>query len=83
VEDLKRVSKQLRSLPYVEPQLPTLALVGAPNVGKSSLVQVRSGLGAGPFLGAFRALDAFSFACLGGFETLGVICCPIDALCAV
>ncbi|KIY96994.1 hypothetical protein MNEG_10969 [Monoraphidium neglectum] len=42
VEDLKRVSKQLRSLPYVEPQLPTLALVGAPNVGKSSLVQVLS-----------------------------------------
>jgi GTP1/Obg family GTP-binding protein len=45
IDDLKRVSKQLRGLPYVEPQLPTLALVGAPNVGKSSLVQVRGGWG--------------------------------------
>ncbi len=40
VMDLKRVGQQLRALPYVEPALPTLALVGAPNVGKSSLVKV-------------------------------------------
>jgi len=54
IDDLKRMSKQLRSLPYVEPQLPTLALVGAPNVGKSSLVQVCAhavGLGLGLGLG--------------------------------
>ncbi|KAF6264314.1 P-loop containing nucleoside triphosphate hydrolase protein [Scenedesmus sp. NREL 46B-D3] len=42
VEDLKKVSRALRSLPYVDPSLPTLALVGAPNVGKSSLVRVLS-----------------------------------------
>ena len=47
VVDLQHLSKQLRSLPYVEPQLPTLALVGAPNVGKSSLVQVRARCEAG------------------------------------
>ncbi len=33
------MAKALRSLAYVEPSLPTLALVGAPNVGKSSLVR--------------------------------------------
>lgn len=37
-----QVSRSLRSLPYVDPSLPTLALVGAPNVGKSSLVRVLS-----------------------------------------
>jgi hypothetical protein len=37
-----QVSRALRSLPYVDPSLPTLALVGAPNVGKSSLVRVLS-----------------------------------------
>lgn len=42
VDDLRRVSRQLRALPFVEPGLPTLALVGAPNVGKSSLVQILS-----------------------------------------
>eukprot|EP00775_Hariotina_reticulata_P012325 gene12325-12460_t len=42
VEDLKKLSRSLRSLPYVDPSLPTLALVGAPNVGKSSLVRVLS-----------------------------------------
>ncbi|WIA15058.1 hypothetical protein OEZ85_001756 [Tetradesmus obliquus] len=31
VEDLKKVSRALRSLPYVDPSLPILALVGAPN----------------------------------------------------
>lgn len=42
IEDLRRVSRSLRSLPYVDPSLPTLALVGAPNVGKSSLVRLLS-----------------------------------------
>ncbi|KAF8060507.1 nog-1 [Scenedesmus sp. PABB004] len=42
MEDLKRVSRALRGLPYVDPSLPTLALVGAPNVGKSSLVRALS-----------------------------------------
>lgn len=40
VEDLKEIAKKLRSLPQVDHSLPTLALVGAPNVGKSSLVKV-------------------------------------------
>lgn len=35
-----QIAKQLRALPVLEVGLPTLALVGAPNVGKSSLVQV-------------------------------------------
>jgi nucleolar GTP-binding protein len=39
---LLQVSRSLRALPYVEPTLPTLALVGAPNVGKSSLVRLLS-----------------------------------------
>lgn len=39
---LAQVSRSLRTLPYVEPTLPTLALVGAPNVGKSSLVRLLS-----------------------------------------
>jgi nucleolar GTP-binding protein len=35
-----QVAKKLRSLPVLDVSLPTLALVGAPNVGKSSLVKV-------------------------------------------
>ena len=35
-----QVAKKLRALPSLEVGLLTLALVGAPNVGKSSLVQV-------------------------------------------
>lgn len=42
LEDLRKMSRSLRTLPYVEPTLPTLALVGAPNVGKSSLVRLLS-----------------------------------------
>ncbi|KAG2426728.1 hypothetical protein HYH02_014768, partial [Chlamydomonas schloesseri] len=42
VEALKEVAKKLRQLPSLDAGLPTLALVGAPNVGKSSLVQVLS-----------------------------------------
>lgn len=40
VDSLKEVAKSLRTLPVVDLRLPTVALVGAPNVGKSSLVQV-------------------------------------------
>lgn len=42
VDELKEVAKQLRRLPVVHLHLPTVALVGAPNVGKSSLVQLLS-----------------------------------------
>lgn len=42
LEELKEVAKSLRRLPVVDPDLPTVALVGAPNVGKSSLVQLLS-----------------------------------------
>ena len=42
VEELKEIAKSLRRLPVVDPDLPTVALVGAPNVGKSSLVQLLS-----------------------------------------
>ncbi len=42
VDDLKEVAKALRKLPTIDASLPTLALIGAPNVGKSSLVQVLS-----------------------------------------
>ena len=38
VDSLKDVAKSLRRLPVVDADSPTLALVGAPNVGKSSLV---------------------------------------------
>jgi len=42
LEKLKYIAMQLRKLPAVEVDLSILALVGAPNVGKSSLVQVLS-----------------------------------------
>lgn len=42
VDELKELAKSLRRLPVVDPKLPTVALVGAPNVGKSSLVQLLS-----------------------------------------
>lgn len=42
VDRLKQLAKQLRRLPVVETETPTIALVGAPNVGKSSLVQTLS-----------------------------------------
>jgi hypothetical protein len=41
IDELKEVAKALRKLPTVDAALPTLALIGAPNAGKSSLVQVR------------------------------------------
>ncbi len=42
VEELKEIAKSLRKLPVVDPGVTTVALVGAPNVGKSSLVQLLS-----------------------------------------
>ena len=40
--DLVDVTRKLRQLPKLELGIPTVALVGAPNVGKSSLVQAIS-----------------------------------------
>ncbi|GAX85127.1 hypothetical protein CEUSTIGMA_g12547.t1 [Chlamydomonas eustigma] len=42
VDILRDMGKKLRSLPLVDVSLPTIALVGAPNVGKSSLVKLMS-----------------------------------------
>ncbi|OAY63987.1 Nucleolar GTP-binding protein 1 [Ananas comosus] len=42
VDDLLTVAKTLRAMPVVDPRTPTLCLVGAPNVGKSSLVRILS-----------------------------------------
>jgi nucleolar GTP-binding protein len=42
VDELKEIAKTLRRLPVAELETPTVALVGAPNVGKSSLVRVLS-----------------------------------------
>ena len=42
IEELKEIAKSLRKLPVVDTGIPTVALVGAPNVGKSSLVQLLS-----------------------------------------
>ncbi|CAN0044079.1 unnamed protein product, partial [Choristocarpus tenellus] len=42
VEDLTEVQKSLRGLPIVQLQIPTIVLVGAPNVGKSSIIRAIS-----------------------------------------
>ncbi|XP_020581556.1 nucleolar GTP-binding protein 1 isoform X2 [Phalaenopsis equestris] len=42
VDNLLNVAKTLRAMPVVDLQTPTLCLVGAPNVGKSSLVRILS-----------------------------------------
>ena len=42
IDELKEIAKTLRRLPVAELETPTVALVGAPNVGKSSLVRVLS-----------------------------------------
>ncbi|XP_022980283.1 nucleolar GTP-binding protein 1 isoform X2 [Cucurbita maxima] len=42
VDDLLQIAKTLRAMPVVDLDKPTLCLVGAPNVGKSSLVRILS-----------------------------------------
>ncbi|XVF03493.1 hypothetical protein REPUB_Repub04eG0265800 [Reevesia pubescens] len=42
VDDLLYIAKTLRAMPVVDLEMPTLCLVGAPNVGKSSLVRMLS-----------------------------------------
>ncbi|XP_028754735.1 nucleolar GTP-binding protein 1 isoform X2 [Neltuma alba] len=42
VDDLLGIAKTLRAMPVINLETPTLCLVGAPNVGKSSLVRVLS-----------------------------------------
>ncbi|KAI4305313.1 hypothetical protein L6164_028685 [Bauhinia variegata] len=42
IEDLLDIAKTLRAMPVINLETPTLCLVGAPNVGKSSLVRVLS-----------------------------------------
>lgn len=42
VDDLLNIAKTLRAMPVVDLESPTLCLVGAPNVGKSSLVRILS-----------------------------------------
>ncbi|CAN0900427.1 GTP-binding protein 4 [Linum grandiflorum] len=42
VDDLMNIAKTLRAMPVVDLETPTLCLVGAPNVGKSSLVRTLS-----------------------------------------
>jgi nucleolar GTP-binding protein len=42
VDELKEMAKALRALPVAELRSPTVALLGAPNVGKSSMVRLLS-----------------------------------------
>ncbi|KAL4296605.1 hypothetical protein GQ457_12G008150 [Hibiscus cannabinus] len=42
VDNLLYIAKTLRAMPVVDLEMPTLCLVGAPNVGKSSLVRLLS-----------------------------------------
>ena len=42
IEALRDATRSLRALPTIEDDLPTVALVGMPNVGKSSLVRLLS-----------------------------------------
>ncbi|XP_061355765.1 uncharacterized protein LOC133300266 isoform X2 [Gastrolobium bilobum] len=42
VDDLLDIAKTLRAMPVINLETPTLCLVGAPNVGKSSLVHILS-----------------------------------------
>lgn len=42
VDELLNIAKTLRAMPVIDLETPTLCLVGAPNVGKSSLVRILS-----------------------------------------
>ncbi|KAF8013905.1 hypothetical protein BT93_I1690 [Corymbia citriodora subsp. variegata] len=42
IDELLDIAKTLRAMPVVDLETPTLCLVGAPNVGKSSLVRILS-----------------------------------------
>lgn len=42
IQDLIDIQKQLRNIPIVQLHVPTVVLVGAPNVGKSSIVRALS-----------------------------------------
>ncbi|XP_071706891.1 nucleolar GTP-binding protein 1 [Rutidosis leptorrhynchoides] len=42
IDELMQIAKTLRAMPVVDLETPTLCLVGAPNVGKSSLVRILS-----------------------------------------
>ncbi|XP_075476303.1 uncharacterized protein LOC142517759 [Primulina tabacum] len=42
VDELLNIAKTLRAMPVIDLETPTLCLVGAPNVGKSSLVRLLS-----------------------------------------
>ena len=52
-------NQTLRAMPVVHPRIPTLCLVGAPNVGKSSLVRVLSS--GKPEVGMFVGARFFNF----------------------
>src|SRR5690242_3501892 len=42
IQNLIDIQKQLRGIPIVQLHIPTIVLVGAPNVGKSSIVRALS-----------------------------------------
>ena len=42
LDDLVEIQKDLRRIPVIELNLPTVVLVGSPNVGKSSIVRAVS-----------------------------------------
>lgn len=73
VDALKEVAKSLRNLPVVDVRLPTVALVGAPNVGKSSLVQV------GLCIGFVYRVGEWCGGVCGGF--VGVWGCGVCVVC--
>ncbi|EEC82931.1 hypothetical protein OsI_27892 [Oryza sativa Indica Group] len=71
IDDLVNIAKTLRSMPVVDPHIPTLCLVGSPNVGKSSLVRILSS-GKPEYL---RRLIPFSYfqVCSYPFTTRGIL----------
>lgn len=42
MDDLADIQKELKRIPVIDLDLPTVVLVGAPNVGKSSIVRAVS-----------------------------------------